>query len=77
MDRARADGQLSEEEHDALTELAARTATAVRAESFGELDALIGDLQIPEELVNAPWSEWTGVVPGAGSRRSRPSSRLW
>ncbi|NKY27970.1 DUF1707 SHOCT-like domain-containing protein [Nocardia gamkensis] len=48
LDAALADGQLTASEH------AARTAEAMRAKSFGELDALIGDLQIPGELANAP-----------------------
>ncbi|WP_280497760.1 DUF1707 SHOCT-like domain-containing protein [Nocardia asiatica] len=48
LDTALAEGQLTESEH------AARTAKAMRAASFGELDALIGDLQIPGELANAP-----------------------
>ncbi|MBF6296177.1 DUF1707 domain-containing protein [Nocardia amamiensis] len=48
LDAALADGQLTDREH------AERTATAMRAKSFGELDELIGDLQIPDELVNAP-----------------------
>ncbi|WP_174189628.1 DUF1707 SHOCT-like domain-containing protein [Nocardia barduliensis] len=48
LDTALAEGQLTESEH------AARTAKAMRATSFGELDALIGDLQIPGELANAP-----------------------
>ncbi|WP_454194242.1 DUF1707 SHOCT-like domain-containing protein [Nocardia sp. Marseille-Q1738] len=48
LDAALADGQLTDSEH------AARTATAMRSKSFGELDALIGDLQIPDELANTP-----------------------
>ncbi|MGV9336976.1 DUF1707 SHOCT-like domain-containing protein [Nocardia sp. NPDC003726] len=48
LDAALADGQLTADEH------AARTARAMRAKSFGQLDALIGDLQIPDELANAP-----------------------
>ncbi|MBF6219141.1 DUF1707 domain-containing protein [Nocardia abscessus] len=48
LDTALSEGQLTAAEH------AARTAMAMRAKSFGELDALIGDLQIPDELVNAP-----------------------
>ncbi|WP_433716770.1 DUF397 domain-containing protein [Nocardia sp. CA-084685] len=42
------DGQLTEDEH------AARTAKAMSAKSFGELDAVVGDLQIPDNLVDAP-----------------------
>lgn len=48
LDAALADGQLSEAEH------TARTAAAMRARSFGELDALVADLQIPANLVDAP-----------------------
>ncbi|MGK8521186.1 DUF1707 SHOCT-like domain-containing protein [Nocardia asteroides] len=48
LDTALAEGQITASEH------AARTTKAMRAKSFGELDALIGDLQIPGELVNAP-----------------------
>ncbi|WP_280239284.1 DUF1707 SHOCT-like domain-containing protein [Nocardia abscessus] len=48
LDTALSEGQLTADEH------AARTVEAMRAKSFGELDALIGDLQIPDELVNAP-----------------------
>ncbi|WP_067649033.1 DUF1707 SHOCT-like domain-containing protein [Nocardia harenae] len=48
LDAALADGQLSAAEH------TARTATAMRAKSFGELDALVADLQIPANLVDAP-----------------------
>ncbi|MBF6164640.1 DUF1707 domain-containing protein [Streptomyces gardneri] len=48
LDTALAEGQLTADEH------AARTAEAMRAKSFGDLDALIGDLQIPDELANAP-----------------------
>ncbi|WP_039803162.1 DUF1707 SHOCT-like domain-containing protein [Nocardia araoensis] len=48
LDAALADGQLTAAEH------AARTARAMRAKSFGELDALIDDLQIPDGLANAP-----------------------
>ncbi|WP_406268111.1 DUF1707 domain-containing protein [Nocardia sp. NBC_00881] len=48
LDAAVADGQLTPDEY------AERTTTAMRAKSFGELDGLIGDLQIPDELVDAP-----------------------
>ncbi|MGW4364742.1 DUF1707 SHOCT-like domain-containing protein [Nocardia takedensis] len=48
LDAALADGQLSASEH------AARTESAMRAESFGDLDRLITDLQIPGDLVDAP-----------------------
>ncbi|MGQ4619285.1 DUF1707 domain-containing protein [Nocardia sp. R7R-8] len=48
LDAALADGQLDAAEH------AARTARAMRAKSFGELDALIDDLQIPDGLADAP-----------------------
>jgi hypothetical protein len=48
LDAALTDGQLTEEEH------AARTAQAMRAKSFGELDDIFGDLQIPDDLVDAP-----------------------
>ncbi|MEV6138666.1 DUF1707 domain-containing protein [Nocardia sp. NPDC051990] len=48
LDAALADGQLTTDEH---TE---RTAKAMRAKAFGELDELIGDLQIPRNMVDAP-----------------------
>ncbi|MGX1808573.1 DUF1707 SHOCT-like domain-containing protein [Nocardia sp. NPDC055321] len=48
IDSARAAGELSESEH------AQRTAAAMRARTFGDLDALISDLQIPRNLVDAP-----------------------
>ncbi|WP_431968483.1 DUF1707 SHOCT-like domain-containing protein [Nocardia sp. bgisy134] len=48
LDAALADGQLTESEH------TARTGIAMRAKSFGDLDKLIDDLQIPGELVDAP-----------------------
>ncbi|WP_433600196.1 DUF1707 SHOCT-like domain-containing protein [Nocardia sp. CA-135953] len=48
LDAALADGQLTEDEH------TARTAKAMSAKSFGELDAIVGDLQIPDNLVDAP-----------------------
>lgn len=58
LDAALSDGQLTAREH------AERTGSAMRASSFAELDELIGDLQIPGDLVDAP------VVRG-GPRRSR------
>ncbi|MEU2172910.1 DUF1707 domain-containing protein [Nocardia sp. NPDC019219] len=48
LDAALADGQLTAGEH------SARTAKAMGAKSFGELDALIDDLQVPDDLANAP-----------------------
>ncbi|WP_433757755.1 DUF1707 SHOCT-like domain-containing protein [Nocardia sp. CA-135398] len=48
LDAALADGQLTDDEH------AERTAKAMRAKAFGELDELIGDLQVPRNLVDAP-----------------------
>ncbi|MFF0488458.1 DUF1707 domain-containing protein [Nocardia sp. NPDC004068] len=48
LDAARDDGQLTADEH------ADRTAKAMRAKTFGDLDALVGDLQIPANLVDAP-----------------------
>ncbi|MGY1945844.1 DUF1707 SHOCT-like domain-containing protein [Nocardia asiatica] len=48
LDRARADGQLSEEEHDALTELAAE------ARTLGDLADLVADLQRPRDAAPAP-----------------------
>ncbi|MET9024786.1 DUF1707 domain-containing protein [Nocardia sp. NPDC004168] len=48
LDRARADGQLSEDEHDALTELAAE------ARTLGDLDDLVADLQRPRDVAPAP-----------------------
>lgn len=59
LDAARDDGQLSESEH------ARRTAAAMRARTFAEVDEVIGDLQIPANLVDAP------VVRPARRRRSR------
>ncbi|WP_327149082.1 DUF1707 SHOCT-like domain-containing protein [Nocardia sp. NBC_01329] len=58
LDTALAEGQLTAGEHEQ------RTAAAMRAKSFGELDALIDDLQIPGDLVNVPVLR--------GRRRSRP-----
>lgn len=48
LDNARATGELTEVEH------ARRTALAMTARTFADLDALIGDLQIPRNLANAP-----------------------
>jgi hypothetical protein len=61
LDAALADGQLSASEH------ASRTATAMKAKTFDELDRLIGDLQIPRRLAASP------VV----SPRRRRSPRRW
>ncbi|WP_280264994.1 DUF1707 SHOCT-like domain-containing protein [Nocardia wallacei] len=47
LDTARDDGQLTADEH------AERTAAALRAKTFGDLDALIGDLQIPGDLARS------------------------
>ncbi|WP_328389432.1 DUF1707 SHOCT-like domain-containing protein [Nocardia sp. NBC_00416] len=69
LDTALADGQLTAGEHEQ------RTAAAMRAKSFGELDALIEDLQIPGELASTPvvvgrrraprWRVTVGVVVAA------------
>lgn len=48
LDAALADGQLGADEH------AERTAKAMSAKSFGEFDEIIGDLQIPDDLVDTP-----------------------
>ncbi|MFD0360547.1 DUF1707 domain-containing protein [Nocardia sp. GCM10030253] len=48
LDTALSDGQLSVDEH------AVRAAKAMRAKSFGELDDIVADLQIPDNLVDAP-----------------------
>ncbi|MET9212582.1 MULTISPECIES: DUF1707 SHOCT-like domain-containing protein [unclassified Nocardia] len=48
LDAALADGQLTATEHDK------RTATAMRAETFGALDRLVDDLQIPGNLAQRP-----------------------
>lgn len=58
LDAALADGQLSSGEH------TARTATAMRAKSFDELDALVADLQIPANLVDAPIVRVERRAPG-------------
>ncbi|MBF6175487.1 DUF1707 SHOCT-like domain-containing protein [Nocardia blacklockiae] len=47
LDSARDDGQLTTDEH------AERTAKALRARTFGDIDALVGDLQIPRNLVRS------------------------
>lgn len=60
LDAARADGQLSEAEH------TARTRSAMRAKYATDLDALIGDLQIPGELADA-----------AILHRDRPARPRW
>ncbi|WP_067831024.1 DUF1707 SHOCT-like domain-containing protein [Nocardia inohanensis] len=48
LDNARDTGELTAAEH------AERTAAAMDARTFGDLDALVGDLQIPRNLVNSP-----------------------
>lgn len=48
LDLARADGQLSEEEHDTLTELAAE------ARTLGDLADLVADLQRPGKVAPVP-----------------------
>ncbi|MFI9411975.1 DUF1707 domain-containing protein [Nocardia gamkensis] len=48
LDSARADGQLSEEEHDTLTELAAE------ARTLGDLKDLVSDLQRARDVAPAP-----------------------
>ncbi|AHH22032.1 hypothetical protein NONO_c72750 [Nocardia nova SH22a] len=48
LDAARDDGQLTETEH------AERTRAAMNARTFGALDAVVDDLQIPANLVDAP-----------------------
>ncbi|MGW4089762.1 DUF1707 SHOCT-like domain-containing protein [Nocardia sp. NPDC004750] len=48
LDRARADGQLSEDEHDILTELAAE------ARTLGDLHDLVADLQRPRDVAPTP-----------------------
>lgn len=60
LDAALRDGQLTEDEH------AARTRSAMRAKSFGELNILIRDLQIPDDLAKA-----------AVLHRERPKRRWW
>ncbi|MEV0028942.1 DUF1707 domain-containing protein [Nocardia sp. NPDC050793] len=65
LDAALADGQLTDSEH------AGRTGTAMRAKSFGELDKLIDDLQIPGEMVDAPV-----VRGGRGRTRWIPAAIL-
>lgn len=59
LDAALADGQLSRSEH------AARTKSAMNAASFADLDRLVGDLQIPGDMVDAP------VVRGVPRRARR------
>ncbi|MFE6922458.1 DUF1707 domain-containing protein [Nocardia sp. NPDC057663] len=48
LDAALADGQLTAREHEK------RTATAMQAETFGALDRLVDDLQIPGDLAATP-----------------------
>ncbi|WP_280468853.1 DUF1707 SHOCT-like domain-containing protein [Nocardia cyriacigeorgica] len=60
IDAALQDGQLTEAEH------TARTGSAMRAKSFGELNALIRDLQIPNALAGS-----------AVLHRDRPKHRWW
>ncbi|MGW5230036.1 DUF1707 SHOCT-like domain-containing protein [Nocardia niigatensis] len=48
LDTARDGGELTASEH------ADRTAKAMAAKTFGELDAVLDDLQIPANLVNSP-----------------------
>ncbi|QLY30809.1 DUF1707 SHOCT-like domain-containing protein [Nocardia huaxiensis] len=48
LDAARDEGELTAAEH------AQRTAAAMRASTFGDLDKLLGDLQIPRNLADAP-----------------------
>ncbi|MGW2665871.1 DUF1707 SHOCT-like domain-containing protein [Nocardia tengchongensis] len=48
LDSAHAAGELSDGEH------AERTAKALAAKTFGELDVVLEDLQIPANLVNSP-----------------------
>ncbi|WP_280378092.1 DUF1707 SHOCT-like domain-containing protein [Nocardia wallacei] len=59
LDTARDDGQLTADEH------ADRTSAALRAKTFGDIDALVRDLQIPRNLVRSP------VVNPQRRRRSR------
>lgn len=59
LDAARDDGQLTAGEH------TRRTAAAMRARTFADIDAVIDDLQIPANLVDAP------VVRPARRRRAR------
>ncbi|MCC3317751.1 DUF1707 domain-containing protein [Nocardia africana] len=58
LDAARDDGQLSVSEH------GRRTAAAMRARTFADVEKVIGDLQIPANLVDAP------VVRPARRRRA-------
>lgn len=61
LDAARDNGQLTAQEHDD------RAVKAMRAKTFGDLDGLIGDLQVPANLVDTP------VVRAD----RRPRSRRW
>ncbi|MFE3290252.1 DUF1707 domain-containing protein [Rhodococcus sp. NPDC059234] len=58
LDAALADGQLDETEH------AARSAAAMRAKTFGELDRLVGDLQVPGRFADAPVVRPARRLPG-------------
>ncbi|TLF78693.1 DUF1707 domain-containing protein [Nocardia cyriacigeorgica] len=60
IDAALRDGQLTEDEH------AGRTRSAMRATTFGELNDLIRDLQIPDDLAGS-----------AVLHRDRPQRRWW
>lgn len=59
LDAARDDGQLSDSEH------GRRTAAAMRARTFADVEKVIGDLQIPANMADAP------VVRPARRRRAR------
>ncbi|WP_067546721.1 DUF1707 SHOCT-like domain-containing protein [Nocardia crassostreae] len=48
LDAARSEGELTDSEH------AQRTVKAMRAKTFGDIDRLIHDLQIPANLADAP-----------------------
>ncbi len=57
LDAALADGQLTEREHEK------RTATAMQAETFGALDRLVDDLQIPGSLAATPVARGVPRMP--------------
>ncbi|MFC6011499.1 DUF1707 SHOCT-like domain-containing protein [Nocardia lasii] len=70
LDAALADGQLTAAEHES------RTAKAMRAETFGAIDRLVDDLQIPADQASTPvargipraprrWWIPVGIVAGA------------
>lgn len=61
LDAAQQDGQLPAAEH------TRRTTAAMAASTFGDLDPLLADLQIPEHLENTPVLD----------PRHRPRSRRW